>query len=123
MACGCWEYQAVGVRVGGQWFSIDKEMGPLRGKFGMLDAELEVQRTIKRDESTAFSSLPGGILDPAKKRMKCSGPQAKDADLWILMWEEVLRVHQESILLEAENFKAHRSKRKKQRMSFFEKCH
>ena len=27
--------------------------------------------------------------------MKCIGSEAKDADLWILIWEEVHRVHQE----------------------------
>ena len=32
----------------------DEEMGPLHGMYGTLDAELEVQRTIKRAELTAF---------------------------------------------------------------------
>ena len=34
--------------------------------------------------------------------MRCIGPRAKDADLCILIWEEVHRVHQEGILLEVE---------------------
>ena len=32
----------------------DDEMGPMRGMYGTLEAELEVQRTIKRAELTAF---------------------------------------------------------------------
>ena len=32
----------------------DEELGPLHGMYGSLDAELEVQRTIKRAELTAF---------------------------------------------------------------------
>ena len=35
----------------------DEEMGPMRGMYGTLDAELEVQRTIKRSELTVFSCL------------------------------------------------------------------
>ena len=31
--------------------------------------------------------------------MKCIGPMAKDADLWILIWEEVHTVHQEGMLV------------------------
>ena len=32
----------------------DEEMGPLHGMFGSMEAELEVQRSIKRAELTAF---------------------------------------------------------------------
>ena len=49
--------------------------------------------------------------------MKCIGPRAKDANLWILIWEESHRVHQEGILLEVEHLKVHRSKKEKQQMS------
>ena len=35
----------------------DEEMGPTHGMYGTLDAELEVQRTIKRAELTAFLCL------------------------------------------------------------------
>ena len=47
------------------------------------------------------------------------GPRAKD--LWIWIWEEVHRVHQEGILVEVEHVKAHRTKKKKQEMLLFEK--
>ena len=50
--------------------------------------------------------------------MRCIGRRAKDADLWILIWEELHREHQEGILVEVE---AHRSKKEMQQMSFFEK--
>ena len=39
--------------------------------------------------------------------MKCIGPRAKVADLWILIWEELHRVHQEGMLVEVEHVKAH----------------
>ena len=81
----------------------DDEMEPMRGMYGTLEAELEVQRTIKRAELTAFLCLlkkatgptmdhvdNKGIIDGLWKReMKCSGPEAKDADLWIALWEEL----------------------------------
>ena len=49
--------------------------------------------------------------------MKCIGPRARNADLWILIWEEQHRVHQEGILVEVEHVKAHRSKEEIQQMS------
>ena len=49
--------------------------------------------------------------------MKCIGPEAKDADLLILV--EVRRIHQEGILLEVEHVKAHRSQIEKQDMTLF----
>ena len=48
-----------------------------------------------------------------------SGPRAKGADLWILMWEELHRVHQEGILVEDEHVKAHRSRKEIQQKSLF----
>ena len=53
--------------------------------------------------------------------MRCIGPRAKDADLWILIWEELHRVHQEGILVEVEHVKEHRSKKEMQQMSLFER--
>ena len=41
--------------------------------------------------------------------MKCNGPKAKDAGLWILIWEALHRVHQEGTLLEVEHVKSHRT--------------
>ena len=52
--------------------------------------------------------------------MKCIGPKAEDADLWIWIWEEVRRIHQEGVLLEVEHVKAHRSKKEVQEMKLFE---
>ena len=40
-------------------------------------------------------------------KMKCIGPRAKDTALWILIWEEVRRVHQGGILVKVEHVKAH----------------
>ena len=52
--------------------------------------------------------------------MKCIGPKAEDADLWILIWEELHRVHQEGILVEVDHVKADRTKKDMQQMSLFE---
>ena len=35
----------------------DEKMGPMNGMYGTFDAQLGVQRTIKRAELTAFLSL------------------------------------------------------------------
>ena len=102
----------------------------MHGMYGTLDAELEVQRTIKRAELIAFLCLVREAVDPMvvhvdnkgiidglwrekrnalvqKRRMqdhriliweevhdmKCIGPRAKVAALWILTWEELHSVH------------------------------
>ena len=53
--------------------------------------------------------------------MRYIGPRAKDADLWILIWEELHKLHQESILVEVQHVNAQRSKKEMQQMSLFEK--
>ena len=77
----------------------DEEMRPLHGMNGTLDSELEVQRTIKRAQLTAFLCLFRRIIGLTTVHidnrgithglwigeMKSIGPQAKDADLWILI--------------------------------------
>ena len=73
----------------------DEEIGPMHGMYGTQDAELEVQRTIKRAELTAFLCFlwkaigptmvhvdSKGIIDGLwRGHMKCIGPEAMDADL------------------------------------------
>ena len=46
----------------------DKEMEPVHRMFGAFDAELEVQRTIRRAELTAFLCLSGGFKVPVRLR-------------------------------------------------------
>ena len=72
----------------------DEVMGRMRGMYGTLIAELEVQRTIKRAELRAFSCLFRKVIAPArvhvdnkgiidglwKREMKCIGPEENDAD-------------------------------------------
>ena len=53
--------------------------------------------------------------------MRCIGSRAKDADLWIIIWEELHRVHPEGTRVEAQHFNAHRSKKEMQNRSLFEK--
>ena len=42
-------------------------------------------------------------------------------DLWILIWEELHRVHQEGTLVEVEHVTAHRYEKEIQQMSLFER--
>ena len=43
----------------------DEEMRPMHGMYGTLDAELEVRRTIKRAELSAFLCLFRTAISPA----------------------------------------------------------
>ena len=108
----------------------DEVMELMHGMYGTLDAELELQRTFKRAELTAFLCLlrkaidtmlvhgdNKGIIDGL-----CIGPRGKDADLWILIWEELHRFHHEGKMMEVlEHVTAHRKKKEMQHMSPFEK--
>ena len=63
-----------------------------------------------------------GIIDGRwRGDMRGIGPIAKDAELWILIWEEFYRVHQEGVRVEVEPLNAHHSKKEVQKMSLFEK--
>ena len=55
-----------------------------------------------------------------EKNMKRSGPKAKDAELWVLIWEEVHRTHQ-GVQREVEHVKAHFSMKETQEMTLFER--
>ena len=91
-ACGCSVVQ----------LDHDQEMGPMHGMYGTVDAELEVQRTNKRAEQTAFLCLFRKAIGPTmvhfenkgiisglwRGEVMCIGRRTKDADLWILIWEE-----------------------------------
>ena len=113
----------------------DEEMRPMHGMYGTLDAELEVRRTIKRAELTAFLCLLRRAISPAmvhvdkkgiidrlwRGEMRCVGPRAKDADLWILIWEKFHRVHQEGVRVEVEHVKHVAPMRKCRKMPLFQK--
>ena len=93
----------------GQWCNLTTT--PIHGTYGTLDAELEVQRTIKRAELTTLLCLlrkaigrtlvhvgNTGIINGLwRGEMKCTGPQAKDADLWISIWEELKNFRSEEV--------------------------
>ena len=51
----------------------DEEMGPMHGLYGILDAELEVQCTIKRAEWTAFLCLSREIIGPTTAHVDNKG--------------------------------------------------
>ena len=82
----------------------DEELGPLHGMYGSMEAEVEVQRTIKRTELTAFLcffliNVSGpikvhvdnkGVIDGQRRGERtCIDPKAGDADFWIKIWEEL----------------------------------
>ena len=74
----------------------DEEMVPMHGMHGTLDADLEVQRTIKRAELTALLCLTRKATGPTMVHVdnkgiidglwggetKCISPRAMDADLY-----------------------------------------
>ena len=63
-----------------------------------------------------------GIIDGLWKReMTCIGPKAKDADLWIAIWEELNNFRAKKMLLGVEHVEAHRTEKERQQMSFLEK--
>ena len=80
----------------------DEERGPMHGMYGTLDAVLEVQRTPSRERHYQFFLCflrkafgptvvhveKASLMVCGEEKMKCIGPGAKDADLWILNWEE-----------------------------------
>ena len=105
-------------------------MGPLHGMYGSVEAELEVERTIKRAELTAFLCLlrkvsgpikdhvdNKGIIDGLRKGEKvCIMSSAGHADLWIKNWEELHELEKRGIPVEVEHVKAHRTKKEKEKM-------
>ena len=113
----------------------DGELGPMQWVCGSMEAEFEVQRTIKMPELTAFLCLPKKMIGPIKVHVdnkgiidglwrgerKCIDPKAGDADLWIKIWEELHPVKSEEILVEVEHVKAHRTENDRNEMSHFEK--
>ena len=115
----------------------DEEMGPLHGMYCSMEAEFEIQRTIKRAELTAFLCLlrkvigpikvyvdNGGIIDGLRRRERervCIKPRAGDADLKYLIWEELHYLAERGILVEVEHVKAHHTKKEQKEMSHFEK--
>ena len=81
-----------------------------------MDAELEVQRTIKSAELTACLCLLKKVIE-----MKFIDPKAGDADLWIKISEELHSLISRETLVEVEHVKAHRTEKDKKEMSRFER--
>ena len=51
----------------------DEELWPLHGMYGSMEAEIDVQRTIKRAELTAFLCLLKKVIGPIKVRVDNNG--------------------------------------------------
>ena len=113
----------------------DEEMGSLHGLYGSTEAELEVQRTIKWVELTAFLCLLKKVIGPNKVHVdnkgiidglwrrgrKCIDSKAGDADLWIKIWKELHLLTSREILVEVEHATAHRTEKDKKEMWHFGK--
>ena len=112
----------------------DKEMGPLHGMYGSMEAEFEVQRTVERAELTAFLCLPRKVCGPIKVHVdnkgtidglrkgekECIKPRAGDADLWLIIWEELHELVNRGIVVEVARVKAHRTKKETEKMTNIE---
>ena len=122
------------VHVGVRLYKLDhdEEMRPLHGMYGTSDADLEVQRTTKRAELTAFfcplrrivASTAAhvdnkGISDGLwGGEVECIGPMLICG---FLVWEEVRKVYQEGTLLEVEHVMARPSRNEERTMTCFER--
>ena len=51
----------------------DAELVPLHGMYGSMEAEVEVQRTIKRAKLTAFSCFLKRVIGPIKVHVDNKG--------------------------------------------------
>ena len=112
--------------VDGQLYSwmMTRRRGQCVGCTALLDAELEVQRTIKRARLMDVLCFLRKAVGPTMVHVDNQGipdglwrgetkhivPEAKNADLWILIWEGMRRIHQEGTLPEIEHVKV-RSKK------------
>ena len=113
----------------------DEEMGPLHGMYGSMEAEFEVERTIKRAELTAFLCFLRKVCEPIKIHVdnkgiidglregetECIKPRAGDADLWIKTREELHELVKRGISVEVAHAKAHRTKKQKEKMTKIER--
>ena len=107
----------------------------MHGMYGSMEAEYEVQRTIKRAGLTVFLCLLRKVSGPIKVRVnnkgridglrrgetECIKPRAGDAHLWMKIWEEFHELVKRGFLVDVEHVKAHRTKKEKKNMSHFEK--
>ena len=97
------------------------------GMYGSMEAQLDVQRTIKRAELTASLCLLKRVIGPIKVHVDNKGiidglrrgarerikPRAGDADLWIKIWEELHLLTARNMDVEVEHVKAHRTKKER----------
>ena len=59
------------------------------------------------------------IIDgPWRGERECIDPKAGDADLWIKIWKQLHHFVSRNVVVEVEDFKAHRTKKDKKEMHF-----
>ena len=101
---------------------------PLYGMYGSMEAEYEVQGTIKRAELTAFLCLLRKVCGPIKVHVDNKGTivgyekvrksvlsQEPEMQTCGKMWEELHKLVKRGILVEVEHVKAHRTKKGKEK--------
>ena len=99
-----------GVRVDGQWCSWINLEGSVDGLFVPPQKKVIGLTMVHVDNK--------GIIDGLwKGEMECIGPKAKDADLWIVIREELHKLRSKEILIEVEHVKAHSTEKERQRMT------
>ena len=121
----CWETLASGEHVAGQWYSWTtmKRWCPWHGMYGSMEAEYEVQRTIKRAELTAFLCLFRKVCGPIQVHVdnKATIDGLRKGDLLMKIWEEVDELVKKGILVEVAHVKAHRTKKEKEKVTQFQR--
>ena len=103
----------------------------MHGMYGTLDAKLEVQRTTKRGELTAYLCLLSKAIGPTMVHGVNKGTvdglwrAAKDADLWIFCFGRSCTefTSKSIVLVEVERVKAHHTKKEMQYVSLLRKVH
>ena len=106
-------------------------MEPLYGMNDSMEADFEVQHTIKRAELTAFLCLLRKVIGPTRVHVDNKGiidglrkgekewikPRAGDPDFWMKICDELHGMVERGILVEVEHVKAHRTMKEKEHMS------
>ena len=115
-------------------WSMMKNWCPCMGCTALMEAEFEVQHTIKRAELTAFLCFLTKVIRSIKAHVeskgvidglwrgerKCIDPKVGDADLWKKSGKHCTCQSRQKIQWKSEHVKAHRTKKYKKYMSHFE---
>ena len=92
------------------------------GAWDVRDAGCRAPSSAYNQSPTAVHVGKKGIIDGFwTGELKCIGPRAKVADLWIALWVELNNLHAKETVIEVEHVKAHGIEKERQQMSLSEK--